>query len=90
MLNGGNFLFAKEDLNKHNIYANMNDLCKTQQFLLNQVMDYKKGLLEPLESVFLPITQTIKENMTQWQFFKHCHDIVRIRALEDSSRHFCY
>ena len=51
-------------MNEHNIYANINDLCKTQQFLLNQVMDYKKGLLEPLESVFLPITQTIKENMT--------------------------
>ena len=77
-------------MNEHNIYANINDLFKTQQFLLNQVMDYKKGLFEPLDSVFLPIAQTIRENMTQWQFFKHCHDIVRIRALEDSSWHFCY
>lgn len=51
-------------MNEHNIYANISDLCKIQQFLLNQVMDYKKGLFEPLESVFSPITQTIKENMT--------------------------
>ena len=51
-------------MNEHNIYANINDLFKTQQFLLNQVMDYKKGLFEPLDSVFLPIAQTIRENMT--------------------------